>query len=141
MGSTVYIADADRELCDLYRRFFTHHGWRVEISGGGLECLAQLRRSLPHLLVLDAQLPWGGADGLLAVMRDDPCLARIPVVLTSMGDFPQPPGGLVLPSVVRTLAKPFSLAVLLEIAVAGLGKAQTASKRASQEQDSHAFCS
>jgi CheY-like chemotaxis protein len=141
MRSTVYIADADQELCDLYRRFFTRQGWRVETSQGGLDCLARLRQGSPQLLVLDAHLPWGGADGLLAVMRDDPGLARIPVVLTSTGASAQPPDGLALPPVERMLAKPFSLAVLLEIAAAGPGKIQSASTKEGQGQGSCALCS
>jgi hypothetical protein len=78
MAPSVLVADADRDLCDLYRGFLSHHGWQVRTSGTGLDCLAQLRQSLPHFLVLDMHLPWGGADGLLAVMRDDPVSPAFP---------------------------------------------------------------
>ncbi len=115
MAPVVLIADADQELCGLYRRFFSHHGWQVRTSGGGLECLAQLRQCSPHLLMLDRQLAWGGADGVLAVMRDDPCLARIPVILTSTDASAEALSDLVSPPVVQALWKPFSMKALLEI--------------------------
>jgi CheY-like chemotaxis protein len=127
----VLIADLDRDLCDLYRRFFSDQGWQVQISGGSLECLAQLRQRPPHLLILDLDLPWGGADGLLAVMRDDPDLARVPVILTSTEVPPEALAGLVSPPVVQTLCKPFSLTVLLETVGPGLGKGQPVSRKES----------
>jgi CheY-like chemotaxis protein len=109
------IAETDRDLCDLYDRLFTHHGWQVRTSNGALDCLTQLRQHLPQLLILDGQLPWGGAEGLLAVMRDDPSLARIPVILTTTEAAPEAESGSAPPPVVQTLWKPFSLAVLLEL--------------------------
>jgi DNA-binding response OmpR family regulator len=141
MAPTVLIADADRDLCELYRRFFSRHGWQVQTSGGGLECLAQLRQCSPHLLILDLQLPWGGAEGLLAVMRDDPGLARVPVILTSTEASPEAPAGLVLPPVVQALWKPFSLAVLLNIVRSGLGKGQPVSRKESWDLASPGLCS
>jgi DNA-binding NtrC family response regulator len=124
MAATVHIADADRELCDLYGRFFSHHGWQVQTSGGGLECLAQLRQCLPNLLILDFHIPWGGADGLLAVMCSDPALARVPVVLTSTETSAEALSRLVSPPVVRTLGKPYSLTALLNIVCSELGNRQ-----------------
>jgi DNA-binding NtrC family response regulator len=112
----ILIADADQDLCDLFEQFFSRQGWQVRTAGGALECLAQLRQCPPHLLVLDADLPWGGADGLLAVMRDDPALARVPVLLTSTEGFLEAHPRLLSPPVVRVLEKPFPLAALLELA-------------------------
>jgi two-component system cell cycle response regulator DivK len=122
MAPAILIADADRELCDLYRRFFSHHGWQVRASGDGLECLARLRQLSPQLLILDLNLPWGGADGLLAVMREDPSLDRIPVILTSTEASPEAVSGLVSPPVVNVMWKPFSLTALFEIVRSGLGE-------------------
>ncbi len=115
MTPSVLVADADPELCDLYRRFFSHRGWQVRTSGGGLECLAQLSEFSPQLLILDVALPWGGADGLLAVMRDHCGLARIPVILTSTGVFPEELSSLMSPPVVKVLWKPFPLTALFDI--------------------------
>jgi DNA-binding NtrC family response regulator len=115
MTATVLIADADQDLCDLYGPFFTRQGWNVQISAGGLECLSQLRKRLPQLLILDLQLPWGGADGLLAIMRADPTLSRVPVILTLADASPGILSRLTSPPVVHALWKPFSLTDLLDI--------------------------
>jgi len=118
----VFLADGDQDLCDLYRLYFSRSGWRVETSGDGIECLAQLRQSTPQVLILDLQLLWGGADGLLSVMRDNAALAEIPVILTSTDTLPDAYSSLTSPPVVQALGKPFSLTVLLEAARAQLLK-------------------
>jgi DNA-binding NtrC family response regulator len=141
MAPAVLIADTDRDLCDLYRHFFFHHGWRVQTSGEALECLAQLRQCLPHLLILDLHLPWGGGDGLLAVMRDDSSLARVPVVLTSTEASAETISRLVSPPVVRALWKPFSLTALLDIVRSELGNGQPGWRKESLEPASRGLCS
>jgi DNA-binding response OmpR family regulator len=128
MAPTVLVADADTEMCDLYRRFFAYHGWQVRTSGGGFECMAQLRQFSPHLLILDLQLPWGGADGVLAVMRDEASLV-VPVILTSIEASSDAPPDLLSPPVVQALWKPFSLTNLLEIMCSAMEAGHTISRR------------
>lgn len=118
----VFAADGDQDLNDLYRLFFMRHGWRVEVCSDGLECLARLRRETPQVLVLDLQLLWGGADGLLAVMRDHPVWSEVPVILTSTDVLPDGASSFASPPVVQALAKPFSLSQLLDSARAQLQK-------------------
>lgn len=45
--------------------------------------MEQLREHPPDALVLEPELPWGGGDGVLALMYDDPHLACIPVMVLS----------------------------------------------------------
>ncbi|QJW94983.1 response regulator [Frigoriglobus tundricola] len=80
---TVLLADSDAGALEWMRRFLRHRGYTVATASGGVECLAQLRRCSAPVLVLDAGLAWGGADGVLAVLREDPALAHAPVILTS----------------------------------------------------------
>lgn len=114
MSPKVLVADADSDLCDLYRRFFAKNGWQVQLSDGGVDCLAQLRRSPPGLLILDWQLLWGGADGVLDVMREDGRLSSIPVVLTFTNAPRETLSELTAAPVVQALEKPFSLTALLQ---------------------------
>ena len=52
-----------------------------------MECVDRLRKQVPDVLVLEPALPWGGGDGVLAMMHDDLDLATLPVmILTSCGD-------------------------------------------------------
>lgn len=75
-------ADGRARLADL--------GWEVATAHGGLDCVAHLRRSLWDVAVLDADLLWGGADGVLADIADGTSHAPSVVFL---GNPPQLRGG------------------------------------------------
>lgn len=104
----VLIAEGDAELREAYRRFLRGYGYEVETASDGLDCLEKLRRSRPAVLVLDREIRWGGADGVLACLREEAGLAGVPVVLTSQPGPEAAPG----PSV-QLLPRPFPLAALL----------------------------
>ena len=72
MKQTMLIADGDAELCDLYRIFVKDHGYDVETSSNGMDCVRKLRRETPDVLVLDLELLWGGGAGVLGWLRDEP---------------------------------------------------------------------
>ena len=83
----VLIADPDESLQPLYRARLMHEGFELATASSGLECVARLREDVPDVLVLEPQLPWGGGEGVLAVMGENPQLATVPVmVLTSCRD-------------------------------------------------------
>lgn len=81
MNKQLLIADADGYLSDLYLKYFGAHGYCVRVASGGVECLTALRETPPDVLVLDTELKWGGADGVLSVMDEEDGLSAIPVVL------------------------------------------------------------
>ena len=83
----VLMADPDASLPPVYREPLRREGFELRTAASGLECVARLRECVPDVLVLEPQLPWGGGDGILAMMGDVPALAVIPVmVLTSCLD-------------------------------------------------------
>ena len=89
-GSTpirVLMADPDESLPPVYREPLSREGFELGTAVSGLECVARLRERVPDVLVLEPQLPWGGGDGVLAMMGEVPQLATVPVmVLTSCHD-------------------------------------------------------
>lgn len=111
---TILIAESDRELRDIYREFMLEHGFDVEITGDGLDCLAKMRRRVPDRLILDLDLPWGGGDGVLALMAENPRLSSVEVVLTASMARRRVLPGLDSVQVVQMLSKSFPLATLLE---------------------------
>jgi CheY-like chemotaxis protein len=111
---TVLLAEADRELRDAYQWFLSHRGFQVETADNGLDCLAKLRRLVPDLLILDLELPWGGGDGVLSFVRENPRLLPKRVVLTSAVASPDVLGCLASPPAVQVVTKPFPLSALLE---------------------------
>lgn len=107
MEQRLLIADADSYLSDLYLKYFGAHGYSVRVASGGVECLTALRETTPDVLVLDTELKWGGADGVLAVMDEEDDLSTIPIVL--LNDKP-----LLAARVIDRLHKPFYFQKLLD---------------------------
>jgi len=81
------MADPDESLPPVYREPLSRAGFELVTAVSGLECVARLRERVPDVLVLEPHMPWGGGDGVLAVMGEVPHLATVPVmVLTSCRD-------------------------------------------------------
>ena len=81
------MADPDESLAPVYREPLSREGFELETAVSGLECIARLRECVPDVLVLEPQMPWGGGDGILAMMGEIPQLATVPVmILTSCRD-------------------------------------------------------
>jgi DNA-binding response OmpR family regulator len=114
MKQTMLIAESDAELCELYSRFATERGYRVETCSDGLDCVRRLRQATPAVLVLDLELPWGGGDGVFAWLREEPQLFPNRVVLTSTETSAHHLASLELSPVIKTLTKPFPLSALLD---------------------------
>jgi DNA-binding NtrC family response regulator len=81
----VLIADSDASLLESYLEYLDSRGFDVAIATNGLECLGKLREFIPHVLVLEPSLPWGGGDGVLAAMQEDAGLRGIPVIVLTYG--------------------------------------------------------
>ncbi len=77
------IADADRSLLVCYADYLSARGYQVATAADALECLDRLRELHADLLVLDPCLPWGGGDGVLAVMQEDASIGPIPVIVVT----------------------------------------------------------
>ena len=66
------MADPDESLQPLYRERLMQEGFELATASSGLECVARLRERVPDVLVLEPQLPWGGGEGVLAMMGEVP---------------------------------------------------------------------
>jgi DNA-binding response OmpR family regulator len=114
MKPVLLVADSDAELCELYTMFFSELGYEVDAAFDGLDCVDKLRRLGPAVLLLDRELHWGGADGVLAWLREQSPLPEVSVVLTTGVDHtPDHPDDMD-PPVVTCLTKPFAPELLLE---------------------------
>ncbi len=87
VGATarVLIASADQCRMDAYRTCLERRAFVVLTASSGLECVERLRESSPDVLVLEDALPWGGADGVLAMMAEEPDVPRPPVIVIAAG--------------------------------------------------------
>jgi DNA-binding response OmpR family regulator len=83
----VLIADPDEYLWTAHCAFLEEHGILATHVTNGLACLRELRGNDWDLLVIDPSIPWGGGDGVLALMSEDRDLRNIPVmILTAVSD-------------------------------------------------------
>jgi chemosensory pili system protein ChpA (sensor histidine kinase/response regulator) len=114
MKPTLLIAATDEDSADYYQRFFADHGYEAETATDGLDCVGKLRCFLPDVLVLDLDLLWGGGDGVLAHIREDPTLPRVPVILMAPEAYSDVPADLLASPVVAWLKKPVRLKALVE---------------------------
>ena len=64
--------------------------------------MSQLREETPDVLVLDPGLPWGGGDGVLALMREDKTVPKVPTLLHSWNPGTSYPDDAAFPIVRRT---------------------------------------
>ena len=78
----VLIADPDHHLLAEYRSQACE-SLDIITASDGLECVKRLREQAPDLLVLEPDLPWGGGDGVLAMMHGELNLADVPVMVLS----------------------------------------------------------
>src|SRR5262245_43939264 len=114
MKPTLLIAATDEDSADYYQRFFTDHGYEAETASDGLDCVSKLRCFLPDVLVLDLDLLWGGGDGVLAHIREDATLPRVPVILVAPETCSDIPADMLDAPVVAWLKKPVRLKALVE---------------------------
>lgn len=79
----VLFVDCDSEFLDIAKRFMNHCGHEVFLASCGLDCIERLNDSTPDVLVLSCELLWGGHEGVLAIMNEEPTLDTIPVILVT----------------------------------------------------------
>jgi carbon storage regulator CsrA len=77
----VLIADPDRLLLTAYSQHLTRRGASVSTARTGLECWEKLMQSVPDVLVLEPELLWGGGDGVLALLNEQPNIRPTIVML------------------------------------------------------------
>lgn len=63
-----------------FRQDLIRNGFDVVTADHGLDCLQVFQAFAPDVIVIDPELQWGGGDGVLDVIRDDPRLSEVPVL-------------------------------------------------------------
>jgi CheY-like chemotaxis protein len=110
----VLLATGDDRLRAVSHDYLRDQGYAVATATGGVECLTVLRGLVPDVVVLDTDLLWGGADGVLACLQVE-SRTRIPVVLLApSADAPPRCGKAIDAPVAAVLKKPVVMASLLQ---------------------------
>ena len=78
-----------------------------------LDVMSVLREELPHLVVLDYEIPLCNCETLVRIIREDPILCRTPIILVAAGTDDAPVARMTRWDQVRTLKKPLQVGALL----------------------------
>ena len=77
----VLVVDDDREVVRLMRAYLEQAGYEVLAAYDGETALHMLRREKPDLLLLDLMLPDRDGYDITRLVRGDPTLAHIPIIM------------------------------------------------------------
>lgn len=122
---SILVVDDEEEIQQLIDYTLNKEGYQVRCVGSGEAALAELRRGLPDLVILDLMLP--GVDGLEVCrrLRREPETSQLPIViLSAKGEEADIVVGLEL-GADDYITKPFSPRVLLARIRAVLRRKQT----------------
>ena len=79
----VCIVDDDDSIRDIYSTKFKREGFGVVLAKDGEEALQVIKEERPDVILLDIQMPILDGIGVLKVLKNDPELAKIPIVVLS----------------------------------------------------------
>jgi CheY-like chemotaxis protein len=85
--SVVYVED-EPGVRRLVEYWLVDAGYVVHLAGDGAEGLEVIRRVRPHVVVTDALMPRMSGDELVDVLRGDPELATIPIIMATAAASP-----------------------------------------------------
>lgn len=78
---TVLVVDDDKEVVRLMRGYLEQAGYLVQVAYDGDAAWHMLRQERPDLLLLDLILPGKNGYEITRLVRSDPTLARLPIVM------------------------------------------------------------
>ena len=81
MKQTVLVVDDDHDVVRLMRAYLEQAGYDVLVAYDGNTAVHQLRSEKPDLLLLDLMLPDRDGFDITRLVRSDPNLAHIPIIM------------------------------------------------------------
>jgi len=85
-AKTILVVDDDPVARDLLRRHLSRGGYRVEVATNGEEAMRLAREISPDAITLDVLMPQMDGWTVLAALKEDPELEKIPVAMLSIVD-------------------------------------------------------
>jgi DNA-binding response OmpR family regulator len=82
----VLLVDDDVEFCEATRLTLESRDYDVSVAHDGKEGLEKIRSELPDLVILDVMMPEMNGYDVCVVVKADPELKRIPIVLLTAID-------------------------------------------------------
>ena len=85
-AKTILVVDDDAAARDLLSRHLGRGGYRVEVAANGEDALRLAREISPDAITLDVLMPQMDGWAVLAALKEDPELEKIPVTMLSIVD-------------------------------------------------------
>ncbi len=83
MGKKIVLADDEQFITIAYRDGLVRAGFTVYIARDGDEAIELVNKTMPDIILLDIIMPRMNGFEVLKVLKADPKLAKIPVVVLS----------------------------------------------------------
>ncbi len=83
MTYRILIVDDDADLITLHRRIFARNGFELSVATNGSEALRLTHEVHPHLVLTDCMMPGMSGLEICRQIRNQPDLAKVPVVILS----------------------------------------------------------
>ena len=115
MAATILVCDNEDALLALIRATFDHEDYAIVEARDGDESLDRARTAAPDLMLLDVMMPGRSGLEVLRELRNDPALARMPVIMLTARAQAADLEAAKAAGADRFLAKPFSPAQLAEL--------------------------
>lgn len=85
MGTKVLLVDDVKFFLELERSFLDREGFQVLMADSGPAALVAARQERPDLVLLDLHMPVMDGDEVCRVLKREPDLKRIPVIMVTSG--------------------------------------------------------
>lgn len=108
----ILVVDDDAPILTLMGSLLREFGFEATVAPSGPEALAAARRSRPDLALLDINMPGMSGHELIRVLRDEPGLQGLPILILS-GE-PISPAEITALGANGAVQKPFDLPELIE---------------------------
>ena len=105
---SVLIVDGDSDSRELYSLMLSDVAHDIQVAGDGRIALAKLMANPPSLLITDMRVPFIDGFMLCQLVRADPALARVPIILIASDASMASSSG-----ADAVLVKPFSIGVFV----------------------------
>ncbi|PZP55611.1 MAG: hypothetical protein DI596_11280, partial [Azospira oryzae] len=77
----VMVVDDSLTVRNVTSRFLQRHGFRVVTAKDGLDALQRLQDTVPHVMLVDIEMPRMDGFDLTKHVRSDPRTANVPIVM------------------------------------------------------------
>jgi PAS domain S-box-containing protein len=85
-NKTILVVDDEAPMRELLRQQFNAEGYRVREAKDGREAIAEVKKQLPDLVVLDVRMPEMSGFDVAAVLKNNPETMSVPIIFLSVAE-------------------------------------------------------